>query len=204
MSARPWMPFYVADYRAKTAHLSALQHGVYLLLIMHYWSTGGLPDDDEQLARIACLSATEWRKNKPTIERFFSPGWKHGRIDEELAKTAEISGKRRAAAEQMHINRDANAGANAGANAVQMQTQPQPQPQSLKKELNGVSGGVGLKGGYKPPPHGARGKGRIWISAASQDWAAYAEDYKQAHGEYPRPNEHGGKWFKILGESAAI
>ena len=56
MSAPPWMPLYVGDYRADTTHLNATQHGAYLLLIMHYWQHGGLPDDDEQLARIACMS----------------------------------------------------------------------------------------------------------------------------------------------------
>lgn len=199
MSARHWMPLYVADYRAKTAHLSTLQHGIYLLLIMHYWTTGGLPDDDAQLARIACVTAAEWRKNKTTIESFFKPGWKHGRVEEELAKAAEISGKRRAAAEQMHRNKDANA----SAHAEQMQTPTQPPlPPQLPKEVKRLSGSGDVKG-YKPPPHGATGKGRIYISSASKDWAAYAEDYKRAHGEYPRPNEYGGKWFKITGENAA-
>ena len=198
MTARPWMPFYVADYRAKTGHLTPAQHGIYLLLIMHYWTTGGLPDDDGQLARIASVSAAEWRKNRATVEKFFLPGWKHGRVEEELAKAAEISSKRRDAAEQMHRNRVANA----DALAEQMQTQPQPQSQLQRKIDKGACGVVKREG---PPPHGVVSKksGRIYISSKSQDWTAYAEDYKQAHGEYPRPNEHGGRWFKIVGENAA-
>lgn len=39
---RPWMAFYVADYLADTLHLSATEHGAYLLLISHYWVHGGL------------------------------------------------------------------------------------------------------------------------------------------------------------------
>ena len=197
---RLWMPLYVPDYRADTAHLGALEHGVYLLLIMHYWLTGALPEDDRQLARIACASDAEWRRSKPMIEKFFSSGWKHARIDKELEKAIDISGKRRDAAERMHRLKAAKAPACAEADAVQVQAQLQshsPPPRSLNKLSLG--GGERAKG-WTPPPHGATGKGRIYIRADSQDWPLYAEDFRQAHGEYPKPNEHGGKWFKIAGE----
>ncbi len=97
MSAIVWMPLYVGDYRRDTAHLSAAQHGAYLQLIMHYWQLGGLPDDDEQLARIASMSVAEWKKNRFVIKAFFSDGWRHGRIDEELKKAIELYEKRSAA-----------------------------------------------------------------------------------------------------------
>lgn len=89
-----WMPLYVPDYRADTAHLGALEHGIYLLLIMHYWQTGSLPDDDRKLARIACATDTEWRRSKSTIEKFFTPGWKHGRIEEEIKKAEDNYARR--------------------------------------------------------------------------------------------------------------
>lgn len=84
----PWMPLYIADYLADTSHLSAAEHGAYLLLIMHYWRSGGLPSDDVQLARIASMSAAEWKRSRPAVAAFFHDGWKHARIDAEIAKAA--------------------------------------------------------------------------------------------------------------------
>ena len=50
----PYIPLFVADYLADTSHLSTLEHGAYLLLIMNYWQRGeSLPCGDMQLARIA-------------------------------------------------------------------------------------------------------------------------------------------------------
>jgi uncharacterized protein YdaU (DUF1376 family) len=110
---RPWMPLYVADYLADTAHLSAAEHGGYLLLIMHYWQTGGLPIDDAKLARIARMTTAEWRRTRDTIAPFFADEWRHKRIDTEIARATDISSKRRAAAEQRHSKPHANADANA-------------------------------------------------------------------------------------------
>ena len=91
---RPWMPLYVGDYLAKTGHLSTLQHGAYLLLIMHYWATGGLPTDPKQLMAIAKMSPSKWYGNQMAIAMFFDNQWRHKRIDFELAKAKEISDKR--------------------------------------------------------------------------------------------------------------
>lgn len=88
---RPWMPLYVGDYIADTRHLSGAEHGAYLLLMMHYWMNSKLPDDDRQLARIAAMTPKEWKKSKPTIQEFFSDGWKHKRIEFEITEAARIS-----------------------------------------------------------------------------------------------------------------
>lgn len=93
---RPWMPLYVADFLADTAHLDAAQSGAYLHLMMHYWANGGLPDDDRQLARIAKMTASEWRRARPTVQAFFQDGWKHKRIEFELTEAARISAAGRA------------------------------------------------------------------------------------------------------------
>src|SRR5258706_950088 len=98
MSNRPWMPFYIGDYLADTGHLRTVDHGAYLLLIMHYWRTGGLPQDDRQLAKITRLPLNSWIEHvRPIIEPLFRPGWRHKRIDKELAKHSAIAAKRTAA-----------------------------------------------------------------------------------------------------------
>lgn len=95
--SRPWMPLYVADYLADTGHLSTIEHGAYMLLIMHYWSKGGLPDDDKRLASIARASLEQWSDMRGTIAEFFGDGWKHERIESELENAAKAYERRAAA-----------------------------------------------------------------------------------------------------------
>lgn len=93
----PKMPIHIGDYKRDTGHLYAAEHGAYLLLLFHHWSTGALPTDDRQLAAIACMSPSEWKRTKPVLAPFFQPGWTHGRVIEDLKKAQE-SYERRAGA----------------------------------------------------------------------------------------------------------
>lgn len=93
MSA-PWMPLYIADYLADTAHLSAAESGAYLHLIMNYWRHGKLPGDDVSMARIARMSGKEWARSKAILQAFFHDGWQHKRIDFELEKSQRKSDAR--------------------------------------------------------------------------------------------------------------
>ena len=104
MASFPYMPFYWGDHFRDTHHLTALEQGVYLLLIGSYWSLGGpLPDDDRKLAKLAKLSADNWKEMRDEIEPFFDVGgglWRHPRIDLELAKAAARFQQSREAAER--------------------------------------------------------------------------------------------------------
>lgn len=123
MSA-PYMPLFVADYLADTAHLSAAEHGAYLLLVMNYWQRGKpLPADDRKLARIARMSDAEWLESRDTLAEFFHEEdglWSHKRIQAEIAvaeektvkakKAARASAEaRQASAQQMLSERSADA-----------------------------------------------------------------------------------------------
>lgn len=138
---RPWMPLYIADYLADTAHLNAAQSGAYLHLIMHYWQTGGLPDDDAALARIGRMTTVEWRKARPIIAPFFADGWRHKRIDAEMKKTAEVaeaysSRARQAANKRWSKDAPSMPEASSEAPSKQCLDMPisQPQPQRKKEE----------------------------------------------------------------------
>lgn len=118
-----WMPFYVADYLGKTQRLTTAEHGAYMLLIMEYWQSGGLPVDDAQLARICRMTQREWAKAKPSIAEYFEDGWHHQRVEEELAKAGikherrveagRSGGKAKAVAKQTPSNATGNAPSNA-------------------------------------------------------------------------------------------
>ena len=96
-----WMPLYVGDYLRDTTRLTLPQHGGYLLLIMDYWISGPLPDDDVQLAAIVRVSVTEWQKSlRPRLSPFFqiSEGrWRHKRIDQEIERATAYYEQRKIA-----------------------------------------------------------------------------------------------------------
>ena len=90
-----WMPFYWGDYLRDTGHLSAAEHGAYILLLGHYWTTGKpLPDNDELLARIARTERGKWDEIKAVISGFFEKrdgSWHHKRVSAELRKSKKIT-----------------------------------------------------------------------------------------------------------------
>lgn len=137
--SRAWMPLYVADYLADTTHLSAAEHGAYLLLIMHYWQNGGLPTDDRRLARIARMTTKEWNKARPAIAEFFSDGWLHERVEVEIGRANEVSEKARSKAEKRWKNNDTP---DAAASSLHMPRACQSQSQSHTEETSVSSDAV--------------------------------------------------------------
>ncbi len=106
MASIPYMPLYISDYMADAAHLSTVEHGAYLLLIMTYWQKGEpfRANDErtlnERLARVVRMSNEEWERIRPTIAEFFqinATEWSHKRIEIELSKFRDKSDKAKAA-----------------------------------------------------------------------------------------------------------
>lgn len=58
------LPLSTADYIADTQHLTTVQHGAYMLILMAMWRAGGwINDDDRQLATICRFDhACRWQK----------------------------------------------------------------------------------------------------------------------------------------------
>ncbi len=118
-SINHWYPRYTGDYAAKTADLSLLEHGVYAVLLDHYYSTAKPLDANAARLQRICKAFAEDEKEalQSVLDRFFirePDGYHNVRADEELAKRLDISEKRRESALKRY---DANAPANGGANA---------------------------------------------------------------------------------------
>lgn len=132
-----WMPIYIGDYLADTARLTTEQHGAYLLLLMDYWRSGRLPDNDQVLAQICKLSPDAWSNAKAMLIPFFSIEdgfWIHKRVEEELSKSAENKVKKHERAVKGANARWNNALSNASSNAQAMLNEcPSPSPSPSKK-----------------------------------------------------------------------
>lgn len=74
MSTHPYIPLYVDDYDAATAHLTPAEDGVYMRLMRLCWRTPGcsLPNDDAWIARKIRLTQAEFETiAKPVLSEFF-------------------------------------------------------------------------------------------------------------------------------------
>lgn len=133
-----WMPFYVADYLADTMHLSAAEHGGYLMLILHYWRTGPIPNDPERLANISRLG-NAWGNASSTLLAFFEQEdgmLIHRRVEREkqeaLSNKCRNEARARAGAAKRWANHyPSNASSNASSNATNVLdscSSPSPSP----------------------------------------------------------------------------
>lgn len=158
MQDRPdsFMPLYIGDYLADTAHLTTEEHGAYMLLLMHYWRAGGpITSDDAQLARVTRCTVKEWGKIKPTVLAFFNLEGErlvHGRVEHELKRAAEqyqAKVERAKAGAAKRWGKQSSGKPEAPAQdmpeqclsipqAVLDQCQPQPQPHSIGKPIEGA------------------------------------------------------------------
>ena len=139
-----WMPLYIGDYLADTAHLDAQRHGCYLLWLMHYWRKGPLTDNISDLIGIGHLRGEDaWSIAQALLEEFFMHGsdglWHQKRIDLERAKwqgkkDAAVKKAKKAAAERW-ADAPSNASSNALSNAPAM-LERCPLPLSLSLSLS--------------------------------------------------------------------
>lgn len=136
--SRHWMPMYWADFKSDTEHLGALETGAYMMLIGHYWMTGGLPNDDKRLARIARMTQEEWAEARETLAEFFHDGWRHKRIDQEISDAQEAYERRANAGRKggKATQEAKQCSSNATSNAQAMFKQSQPQPHILSTDVD--------------------------------------------------------------------
>jgi len=107
------MPLAVGDYLADTGHLTTIEHGAYLLLLMHYWRKGPLPNDLARVASICKLPKDAWSIAKRLLDEFFrvqADGLLHQkRSDKEIE---DWQGKRQKAQQKARVAAEARWGNN--------------------------------------------------------------------------------------------
>lgn len=99
MSEFPSLPLFTDAYLADTRHLSAQEHGAYLLLLMMAWRQPEcrVPNDDETLARWASVDVRTWKRIKPKVMAFWTLAedqWSQSRLSRErefVSKRAEVA-----------------------------------------------------------------------------------------------------------------
>jgi uncharacterized protein YdaU (DUF1376 family) len=83
------LPLFTDAYLADTRHLTTLQHGAYLLMLMTAWRTKtcAIPNDDDYLARITGMDKRTWGANKTILLAFWTlddqQNWVQGRLLDE-------------------------------------------------------------------------------------------------------------------------
>ena len=95
MPSTPYMKLYIGDYLGDTQHLSCLEHGAYILLIMAYWQNGGpLKNDPKLLRRLTRTNPKEFQKVSENVLKMFqvTDGMLvHKRVQKELTKREQVS-----------------------------------------------------------------------------------------------------------------
>lgn len=152
MSRRPWMPFYVEDFRLDTLDLGPDEIGVYFIMICLAWrrGDGSVPGDMDQLKTMLqrCLAHfhghTFNRIVPKLLERYFQKQddlWYQKRVVNELQKADKLSAKQSQIANK-RWSKDNKTKDIDNANALPLQLQSQLQkkdapsaPSNPEKEL---------------------------------------------------------------------
>jgi uncharacterized protein YdaU (DUF1376 family) len=159
MRADHWMPLYVGDYLADTAHLSTEAHGAYLLLLMHQWRTGSIPHNHADQARIVRLSGKAWRALSPAVLAFFEDtpeGLKQPRVERIRAQQNQKIQQRRAAGKASAAAREAQRELNERSTTVDAplarnRREPEPEPEEEEKDTPSPPSGARSPRGYRLP-----------------------------------------------------
>lgn len=140
MSQFPSLPLFTDAYLADTRHLSAQEHGAYLLLLMTAWRFPDcrLPDDDAKLSKWACVDGRTWKRIKPIVMSFWTSEngtWTQKRLAQErefVSKRAEVAkangahGGRPNALKNMEVDNPA------GSPRVSREKAPSPSPKPIE------------------------------------------------------------------------
>lgn len=157
----PFMPLYIDDYEAATAHLSMLEDGAYSRLLRLCWRSPGckLPHDMPWIMRkMRAHTDAEQAAVGAVLAEFFTTGrgqiWSKRLLSEHVAKSVAHL-KRKDAGKSGGLAKAAKAKEKRPSNAEAMLYQPEPEPYS-KKESATHSCAMGSETAVFEAPKAAR------------------------------------------------
>lgn len=138
MARSPMMPFWTDAYLGDTRHLTTLEHGAYMLLLITAWRSkdGILPDDDKILARFSGLTVDKWKKIRPVLEQFFdveNGQWLQGRLLDERKADSEFRKNQSEKAKARHLKNKETTHAAASSRHM---PPPSPSPSPSQSDTN--------------------------------------------------------------------
>lgn len=224
MAELPHMPLATDAYLGDTRHLTTLEHGAYLLLLMIAWRCRGRPqlvNDDKVLARCAGLDPRTWQRVKPNVMAFWTLGadgfWtqaKQLKVREVVSKNVENQ-RNRAAKRWAYKSLETNEAGDAVAYAGEMPDgcQPNPNPSIPPKAPKVARGSKRQVGGYDDPNHPVYADflTSVWSKRWKRDghnrfnaYRAY-ESLSPADREAVKANiERCGRWLTSTREDATF
>jgi len=111
MAEYPALPFFTDAYLSDTRHLTTLQHGAYILLLMTAWRSPDckLPNDDTYLARIVGMDKRTWANNREAVMAFWKQDsmqkFYQGRLLDERNYVEQVRNKNSAAGKASALKR---------------------------------------------------------------------------------------------------
>ena len=146
MAEFPSLPLWTDAYLGDTTHLTTIEHGAYLLLLMTAWRSREtrLPDDDKLLARYTRLGPAQWRRIKPVIADFFcieNGYWTQRRLNDEAIAVKQFRERQRKAGKASALKRKGRHSTTVEPEANQNQPPtPTPTPKVISTKVDSPSG----------------------------------------------------------------
>jgi uncharacterized protein YdaU (DUF1376 family) len=180
MAEFPALPLFTDAYLADTRHLTTLQHGAYLLMLMTAWRTSdcSLQHDDVYLARICGMDKRTWQSNKTTLLSFWRIGddakIRQGRLEDERNYVDQKRNKNSEAGKASALKRKNRDSTGVQPNVNQTSTPtPTPTPNGIDKSI----------------PKKARERKRISLDELGISHIAEWLAKKRTEGKYTHHNE---------------
>lgn len=185
----PYLPLYVADYEADTAHLTLEEDGAYTRLLRLCWRTPGcsIPDDAEWIMRrMRCDLETYQRVVKPVLDEFFrrskgrlfSPrlSSEHARIEHTAQKRREAGRKGGRPAQRIENKGNEQKAGLSKRKAKQKQPEPELEPDIYTPHKPPKGGGdFGAWWDVYPRKVGKREAEKIYLRLLSKSEATEEE-----------------------------